>query len=366
MLFFTLLVLGLSVVAATAHKKDDDDHGDCAFRLTGVTNVNVTVGQLPGGQVQGGNLNNTAITFHLFAGGLYDDEERGCWWADPSTVLVCDIFPPDSPDPVYEIADDGCLHFNGSSTFYACKAGRYGRVNYYLEQRDATCRPAYLVADNSCQSQASPPPSPEFTTVITTAVIPERTTTTISSTTSLSTFHSERNTFISATAPFSTSISWYTRPTPSSIPHRLPPPSYNTTLLPSGSSYATGGLLPSETPLWQNTTWYPPVLPTPTTTSYPILCGDTTTSTSTVTTTTTHTQIEVVPIVTYTVWKTTHVHTPGGPVTVTTVTVTQGVEAAESTVEVVFALEVVEIGDEEEGKGYGDMYGGYDYGKKGE
>ncbi|KAK4193269.1 hypothetical protein QBC35DRAFT_458327 [Podospora australis] len=114
---------------------------------------NLTVGQLPGGQLQGGNLNNTNTFFFLVSGGLYDQYGRGCWWA----VLVCDLEIPDGPpDPLFEVAPDGCLHYNGTSTFYACRAGRFGKVNYYLQQRDSTCRPVYLLADNDCTKPPSP------------------------------------------------------------------------------------------------------------------------------------------------------------------------------------------------------------------
>lgn len=61
-------------------------------------------------------------------------------------------------------------------------------------------------------------------------------------------------------------------------------------------------------------------------------------------------------IVTYTVWQTVHVHTAGGPVTVTTITVTRS-ETPDSTP---FAVAVefveVEIGD--------GMEGGYNFGKE--
>ncbi|KAK3987771.1 hypothetical protein QBC44DRAFT_116194 [Cladorrhinum sp. PSN332] len=344
MLFFTLLVLSLSAVATA----DNNEDHDCPFHLTGVTNINVSVGQLPGGQVQGGNLNNTATLFHLFAGGLYDDYGRGCWWADPTTVLVCDIYPPDGPDALYHVAEDGCLHYNGSSTFYACKAGRYGRVNYYLEQRDATCRQAFLQADNSCETPMFPP---IISTTTTTSSFAGPSTTSTSFTSSLTSVTSS-----SSPSSSSSSLSWSTRPTPCSPSPRLPPGV--TTGRPSGSVSGTGGQPATISPIWQNTTWAPPRVNTSINTS---------TSSST-------TQVEMIPVVTYTAWRTTHVHTPGGPVTVTTVTVTQRVEAAEATF--AFAVEVVEVYDEDHvgaregggkgGKGGGGegWYGAYYYGKK--
>ncbi|KAK4167259.1 hypothetical protein QBC43DRAFT_367749 [Cladorrhinum sp. PSN259] len=342
MLLFSLLFLSLGVVARLNHKED----GDCAFHLTGLTNANVTVGQLPGGQVTGGNFNNTAALFHLIGAGLWDDEGRGCWWADPSTVLVCDILPPDGPDSLFQIAEDGCLHYNGTSTFYACKSGRYGRVNYYLEQRDATCRPAFLVADDTCGTQ---PFGPVISTVMLTSTLSLASTSSFSTP---STSYTARNTFTTV-SDSSTFISWSTRPTPSSPSPRLPPgvTTRRPSLTVSGTGTGTGDIsVAPETPIWQNTTWQGTGGFTSVTSIASIVWGNTTTtitiasstpSSSTSTTTSTITAAEIIPIVTYTVWKTTHVHTPGGPVTVTTVTVTQGVDAAQATA---FAVEVIEVG----------------------
>ncbi|KAK4462185.1 hypothetical protein QBC42DRAFT_327536 [Cladorrhinum samala] len=363
MFSFALLLLGLQspLAAAEAHHSSTP----CVFHLTGLsTTVNVTVGQLPGGQVQGGNINNTATLFRLEGGGLYDEEGRGCWWADPTTVLVCDIYPPDGPDSLFHMSSDGCLRYNGSSTFYACRAGRHGRVNYYLEQKDPTCRQAFLHADdddlNSCEqgpifpplhppplSLSSSPFSSSFTFVESTTVTPTPTTTTTTATFSSSSRLLSLT--ITKSTTTTTTITITKIPTPSSpcpdggsiTSHRdtlfsdsspvwTPPPSsvsgpgvyWNTSTTASTSSAnqtsiitaaaaslngtGTGASIPIPSPI---------PIPAPNLTAVP---GGITTHDLGPTT---------AVIVTCTVWQTVththmHAHTAGGLVTFTTITVT--------------------------------------------
>nr|CDP22988.1 Putative protein of unknown function [Podospora anserina S mat+] len=147
---FLLLVLGLSFVVA-----DVADIETCLFHLYSVDascSNNLTVGQLPGGQLQGSKLTEPATWFRLFDGRLLDHALRGCWWAPVSTVLVCDVAFSDveEPDMLFSVTTHGdaqALSYNGTFSFFACRSGRYDKVNYYLEQPDATCPQVFLHVD---------------------------------------------------------------------------------------------------------------------------------------------------------------------------------------------------------------------------
>ncbi|KAK4241543.1 hypothetical protein C8A03DRAFT_30266 [Achaetomium macrosporum] len=99
----------------------DDEPRTCVFRLL---SGDFVLSQLDGGQVLGirtTDLSNegTGTLFRLRHGVLYDSKLRGCWWA----VLVCDLFPPAHPHPLFEIDATQKLVYNSSFTsFWACPA----------------------------------------------------------------------------------------------------------------------------------------------------------------------------------------------------------------------------------------------------
>ncbi|KAK0668318.1 hypothetical protein QBC41DRAFT_277109 [Cercophora samala] len=141
------LVLGLSGLVA-AHAET------CLFHMFSVdaSNNNLTVGQIPGGQLQGSKATDSATWFRIQNGRLLDHSLRGCWWAPVSTVLVCDVAFSDveEPDQLFSITAHGdaqALSYNGTISFFACRSGRYDKVNYYLEQPDATCPQVFLHID---------------------------------------------------------------------------------------------------------------------------------------------------------------------------------------------------------------------------
>ncbi|KAK0748305.1 hypothetical protein B0T21DRAFT_356280 [Apiosordaria backusii] len=261
--FLPFLVLGLSRLVAA-------DISTCLFHLCSVdASNNLTVGQLPGGQLQGSKLTESATWFRLYNGRLLDQALRGCWWASPTTVLVCDVPFSDAeePDQLFSVTtqgDDQALTYNGTLSFYACKAGRYDKVNYYLKQPYATCYQVFLYIDPdmACFSE------PFFTTsttapfsfstpvLVTSPSIPEETITTdILSTVLLSTtdYLTTSETLPTPSSPPST----YTNPRSQS--HSLSTidaPLSTITLSPALPSFSTSTI---PFPPFINSTFIPPL-----------------------------------------------------------------------------------------------------------
>ncbi|KAK4196931.1 hypothetical protein QBC40DRAFT_342337 [Triangularia verruculosa] len=168
------LVLGLGRLVAA----DTFDTSVCLFHLCSVdaSSNNLTVGQIPGGQLEGSPVTESATWFRLYNGRLLDQSLRGCWWAWNSTVLVCDVSFSDveEPDQLFSVTmhgDHQALAYNGTFSFYACRNGRYDRVNYYLNQTDATCSQVFLhidpdmaCFDEPYSSTSTTPPVFSFTT----------------------------------------------------------------------------------------------------------------------------------------------------------------------------------------------------------
>ncbi|KAK3309917.1 uncharacterized protein B0T15DRAFT_506647 [Chaetomium strumarium] len=141
-LFATIWLLAW--VPFTVHAQDEPR--TCVFRLM---SADFVLSQLDGGQVLGlqpadpsSSNEGTGTLFRLRQGALYDGQLRGCWWAAPSTVLVCDILPPAQPDPLFEVDTTQRLVYNSSITsFWACPANagstRDGQQQQQYQQASA-------------------------------------------------------------------------------------------------------------------------------------------------------------------------------------------------------------------------------------
>ncbi|KAK4144388.1 uncharacterized protein C8A04DRAFT_27842 [Dichotomopilus funicola] len=140
--FLAALVLLVGAIApALAHSQsqlrslpDDDTSQYCVFTLA---SNNLILGQIEGGQVVGisqsaaesksnsssggGGDGSSGTIFFLRGEGLYDFAMRGCWWPEPSTVLVCSLQPPAYPDPLFHLDESGQLVYNHTRReFWAC------------------------------------------------------------------------------------------------------------------------------------------------------------------------------------------------------------------------------------------------------
>ncbi|KAH6650567.1 hypothetical protein F5144DRAFT_625586 [Chaetomium tenue] len=122
---------------------------NCIFSLVAEGNI---LGQVEGGQVVGiaksedSSAEPSGTIFRLRDGGLYDTDLRGCWWPEPSTVLVCSLQPPAYPATLFALDEYGHLVYNVSRRdFWACptdlgsggsdsnSSGSSGRYYYYLD-----------------------------------------------------------------------------------------------------------------------------------------------------------------------------------------------------------------------------------------
>ncbi|KAK4177734.1 hypothetical protein QBC36DRAFT_184283 [Triangularia setosa] len=248
----TSLVLGLSRLVTA-------DANTCLFHLCSVdaSSNNLTVGQLPGGQLQGSKAKESATWFRLYNGRLLDQALRGCWWASGSTVLVCDVPFSDAeePDKLFSVTmhgDNQSLTYNQTLSFYSCRSGRYDKVNYYLKQQDATCQQIFLHVDPdmACFPESSFTTSTTPTLTFSTPIIPipgETITTKLLST------------VYDATTEYSTTSE--TLPAPSSPPFTYTHPPH------SHSLSTIEALTPIPPPLPSFST----LLPLINTTSYPLL-----------------------------------------------------------------------------------------------
>jgi len=104
--FPIFLCLGLSPLFLLTHvearpqqlqlRHGSDKHPQsCTFYLAPSDMDNVTIGQLPGDQIQEGSLDMSGSMFEPKDGRVYDAEGRGCWWAGKFFVVLFPSFHQD-------------------------------------------------------------------------------------------------------------------------------------------------------------------------------------------------------------------------------------------------------------------------------
>ncbi|KAH6657949.1 ubiquitin 3 binding protein But2 C-terminal domain-containing protein [Truncatella angustata] len=151
----TLLVSGTLFAAfCQGNSISRRQNAGCSFHLSTGGAAPFWVGQLPNGQCRGGS-DIAASTFTWFGDAFVDQQNRGCWWTPPTSVLQCDR--GQQPDHGWAIPCNGVATYNGQSTFYQCKTGDGDQVNLYLNSIGIACQPVTIIADGCTSScQASP------------------------------------------------------------------------------------------------------------------------------------------------------------------------------------------------------------------
>ncbi|KAG6325154.1 hypothetical protein E4U22_004336 [Claviceps purpurea] len=152
---------GISATSATVLR-----HAGCDFKIRGSGSQQGSLGQVSGGQIRLGNLEQ--VTFRIENGKLRDSEGHGCRWTPPAGTLQCG--KDQIPESGFEIGCDGLVSFHGQSNFYhfyQCATDNRNQWNIYQKPGAGTnCGQITLVADG-CHADCSQPAQPSASAPVT-------------------------------------------------------------------------------------------------------------------------------------------------------------------------------------------------------